>query len=172
MIRQAVKIPLTDKTQVTCGGYTVQQGGIGAGSLYLSSQHNVSPTHWLGTMLELGHKSKLAFSCGTSDDSDTINAPRSLQVTNGAVQWRNSLIEGISMFPCVGRVESSCVCSLHLVLHTDQYGSIVAMIRGEQLTQSLTYSGVCLYRHTAPWIPNKGWVTRCPLQRSWILRQR
>lgn len=88
MIRQAVRIPITDKTQVTCGGYTVQQGGIGAGSLYLSSQHNVSPTHWLGTLLELGHKSKLAFSCGTSDDSDSSNAPRSLQVTNTTEQQR------------------------------------------------------------------------------------
>lgn len=87
MIRQAVRIPLTANTQVTCGGYTVQQGGIGAGSLYLSSQYNVSPTQWLGTLLELGHKSKLAFSCGTSDDSDSNSAPRSLQVTYGTKKW-------------------------------------------------------------------------------------
>ncbi|CAM9254074.1 unnamed protein product [Ascophyllum nodosum] len=79
VVRQAIKVPLTDKTHVTCGGYALHHGGIGAGSVFLSAQHDVSPTHWVGSVVELGHQTKVSCSCGTNNSDSSNSAPRSLQ---------------------------------------------------------------------------------------------
>lgn len=66
-MRQAVKTPLAENLRVTCGGYSIQHKGMGAGSMYVSSQYGVSPSRWLGSLFQLGHQPKLGISCGSSN---------------------------------------------------------------------------------------------------------
>lgn len=43
-VRQSVQVPVAESTNVTFGGYALQHGGLGAGSMYVSTQHDVSGT--------------------------------------------------------------------------------------------------------------------------------
>eukprot|EP00752_Nemacystus_decipiens_P008472 g7570.t1 len=67
-VRQSVQVPVADTTNVTFGGYSLHHGGLGMGSVYLSAQHNVSPTQWVGSLIQVGHQPKVGVSCGTSSE--------------------------------------------------------------------------------------------------------
>ncbi|CAN0177099.1 unnamed protein product [Scytosiphon promiscuus] len=64
-VRQSVQVPLADATNVTFGGYSLHHSGMGTGSVYLSAHHEVSPSQWLGSIVQLGNQPKVGFSCGT-----------------------------------------------------------------------------------------------------------
>ncbi|CAN0115039.1 unnamed protein product [Pylaiella littoralis] len=68
-VRQSVQVPVADSLNVTFGGYSLHDGGLGAGSVYLSAQHDVSDAQWVGSLVQLGQQPKIGLSCGTSSGS-------------------------------------------------------------------------------------------------------
>lgn len=82
VVRQSVKVPITEKSTVTCGGYSLHHRGMGAGSMYVSAHHELSQAEWVGSLVQLGHQPKIGFSCGSSNN----NSGRSVQVGGGVFQ--------------------------------------------------------------------------------------
>eukprot|EP00903_Cladosiphon_okamuranus_P016023 g14795.t1 len=95
-VRQSVQVPVADTTNVTFGGYSMHHRGLGLGSVYLSAQHHVSPTQWVGSLVQVGQQSKVGVSCGTSSEGGAVASVQtqcSYDPEDGGLELRLSTCE-------------------------------------------------------------------------------
>ncbi|CAM9528872.1 unnamed protein product, partial [Ectocarpus sp. 8 AP-2014] len=70
-VRQSVQVPVADSTNITFGGYSLHHNGLGAGSVYLSAQHDVTAEQWIGSLVQIGQQPKVGLSCGTASEGSS-----------------------------------------------------------------------------------------------------